>query len=179
MKPVVVWFTGLPASGKTTMAERVRDRLAAAGVHAVLLDSDALRPQLAPERGYQAADRAAFYRRLAELAADLARRGKVVLVAATAPLREHRQTARQLAPRFAEVFVEVPLAECEQRDTKGLYARARSGAAPDLPGVGAPYEPPERPDVVARGGRDEAAIDAVARMIERGAVDTQERERAT
>jgi adenylylsulfate kinase len=172
---MVVWFTGLPAAGKSTMAGRVRDRLAAGGLQAVLLDSDALRPLLAPQRGYQAADRAAFYQRLAELAAGLARRGKIVLVAATAPMRAHRQTARQLAPHFAEVFIEVPVAECEQRDIKGLYARARAGTAPDLPGVGAPYEPPEHPDVVARGGRDEAAIGAVVRLVECGASDAQER----
>jgi adenylylsulfate kinase len=175
MKPMVVWFTGLPAAGKTTMAERVRDRLAAAGLHAELLDSDALRPLLAPERGYRDADRTEFYLRLAELAAVLARRGEIVLVAATAPLRAHRQTARELAPRFAEVFLEVPVTDCEQRDIKGLYARARAGSAPDLPGVGAPYEPPEHPDVVARGGRDQGAIDAVVRLVERGVSDTQQR----
>lgn len=153
----VVWFTGLPASGKTTLAEGVRDRLGG-----VLLDSDVLREVLETD---DYADRDAFYRRLGTLAAMLARQGHLVLVAATAPRRVHRATARALAPRFVEVHVATPRDECERRDPKQLYAAARAGRAPLLPGVGVPYEAPLAPDVVAQGGADPAAVLAIERRV--------------
>jgi len=156
---VVVWLTGLPASGKTTLAERVRAQLQRP---AVVLDSDVLR-EIFGAHGYGAGDRDEQYRVLAELAAMLARQSLVVLVAATAPRRSHRDRARELAPRFIEVHVATPLDTARRRDPKGLYARADAGLAPDLPGVGAAYEPPQDPDVVARDGRDDAAV---AKIIE-------------
>lgn len=161
----VVWLTGLPASGKTTLAARIRDRLRALGAGAVLLDSDAMRPVLAPELDYRAAARDEFYRRLAELAAVIARQGCVAVVAATAPTRAQRARARAAAPRFLEVHLDVGIEECAARDPKGLYARARAGEAPDLPGAGAPYEPPEAAEVIARGGRDDAAVEAVVAAL--------------
>jgi adenylylsulfate kinase len=102
---------------------------------------------------------------LAGLAALLAREGHVVLVAATAPRRAYRDAAKGAAPDYAEVWVRTPLAECEARDTKGLYARAHRGEAPDLPGLGAAYEPPVAPDIVADGGLDDAAAAAIERRI--------------
>lgn len=158
----VAWLTGLPASGKTTLAGRVRDRLSRAGVRAVLLDGDEVRRALVPAPGYSAAERDAFYATLARLAALLAHQGQVVLVAATAPRRAHRAQARALAPRFLEVWVSTPAAECQARDPKGLWAAAATGLAPELPGAGLPYEPPASADVVALGGDDEAAARAVA-----------------
>jgi adenylylsulfate kinase len=160
---LVVWLTGLPQSGKSTLARRVRDRIAPRR-SCVLLDSDDVRAAIGADH-YAAGDRDAFYRMLAGLAALLARDGHVVLVAATAPSRAHRDAARAAAPDFAEVWVRTPLPECEARDTKGLYARARRGDAPDLPGLGAAYEPPAAPDVVADGGFDEAAAAAIERRI--------------
>jgi adenylylsulfate kinase len=157
MSGVVVWFTGLPASGKTTLATRVRASLVAP---CVLLDSDEVRDALGAG-GYAGAERDAFYTALGGLAALLARQGFVVLVAATAPRRAHRDHARAVAPRFVEVWVRATLAEAEARDVKGLYAKARRGEAPDLPGIGAPYEPPLAPDVIADGGDDLAALDAI------------------
>lgn len=164
----VVWLTGLPASGKSTLAARIRDRLVALGAGAVLLDSDALRAVLAPELDYRPAGRDEFYRRLAGLAAVIARQDCVAVVAATAPTRAQRARARAVAPRFVEVHLDVPLAECEARDPKGLYARARAGQAPDLPGAGAVYEPPEAAEVVARGGHDEGAVAAVLAQLGHG-----------
>jgi len=160
---IVVWLTGLPQSGKSTLARRVRDRLASRR-SCVLLDSDDVRAAIG-DQGYGHADRDAFYRMLAGLAALLARDGHVVLVAATAPRRAHRDAARALAPAFAEVWVKTPLSDCEARDTKGLYARARRGDAPDLPGLGAPYEPPASPDIIADGGLDDTAAAAIERRI--------------
>jgi adenylylsulfate kinase len=159
---LVIWLTGLPQSGKSTLARRVRDRI---GRSCVLLDSDDVRAAIG-ETGYGAGDRDAFYRMLGGLAALFAREGHVVLVAATAPRRAHRAAARAASPAFAEVWVRTPLANCEARDGKGLYARARRGEAPDLPGMGAAYEPPEAPDLVADGGHDDAALEAIVRRIE-------------
>lgn len=165
MSGAVAWFTGLPSSGKSTLAERTRARLAAAGVPAVLLDGDEVRRALVPAPGYAAAERDAFYETLARLAALLASQGFTVLVAATAHRRAHRELARALTPRFVEVHVATPPAECEARDSKGLWAAAGDGKAPFLPGRGVAYEPPGTPEVVASGGHDDAALEAVLRAL--------------
>ncbi|HWO20988.1 MAG TPA: adenylyl-sulfate kinase [Kofleriaceae bacterium] len=164
---IVVWLTGLPQSGKSTLARRVQDRLAPRRA-CVLLDSDEVRAAIGAG-GYGAGDRDAFYGLLASLAGLLARQGHAVLVAATAPRRGYRAAARAAAPRFVEVWVTTPLAACEARDTKGLYASARRGEAPELPGLGAAYEPPEAPEVVADGGLDDGAAQAIAQAIEQAA----------
>jgi adenylylsulfate kinase len=153
MSGAVVWLTGLPQSGKSTLARR----LAAAVPGSCVLDGDDVRGALVPAPGYDATDRDDFYATLANLAALLAHQGHVVIVAATAHRRAYRDRARAAAPRFLEVHVSTPPEECARRDTKGLY---RDG--PELlPGVGVPYESPSSPDVIARGGEDEAAIAAV------------------
>lgn len=157
MSGVVVWFTGLPASGKTTLARRVREHL---HQPSVLLDSDELREVLGL-RGYTEGERNAFYAALGRLAALLARQELVVLVAATAPRQAHREAARLLAPRFVEVWVRATEAECAERDVKGLYARARAGDAPTLPGPGAAYDPPPAADVIVDGGLSSGAVEAV------------------
>lgn len=160
---VVVWFTGLPQSGKSTLAARVAQRLSPRH-SCVVLDSDEIRRDL-QTAGYDPADRNAFYMRLASMAASSAKQGFVALVAATANLRAYREQARACAPRFIEVWVRTPLAVCEERDTKGLYAQARSGHAPSLPGIGAPYEPPLEADVIADGGYDDAAVAEIERLV--------------
>jgi adenylylsulfate kinase len=161
----VVFVTGLPSSGKSTLAGRLVARLREAGRPSVLLDGDEVRAALVPAPGYAPAERDAFYATLARLAALLARQGLVVAVAATANRRAHRAEARGLAPRFLEVLVDVPAEECARRDAKGLWAAARAGGATELPGAGAPYERPERPDVVAGGGEDGAAVEAVVHLL--------------
>jgi adenylylsulfate kinase len=164
----LVWFTGLPASGKTTLARQVQARLARAARPAVLLDSDELREVLG-ERSYAPEERDRFYRALAALAVLLARQGAVVLVAATAPHRADRDRARaalaEAAP-FVEVWVKTPLAVCEARDPKGLYARARRGETSELPGVGVAYEEPRAPEVVAEDGADETTLTAIVGRLD-------------
>ncbi|HET9624794.1 MAG TPA: adenylyl-sulfate kinase [Kofleriaceae bacterium] len=163
----IVWLTGLPASGKTTLAERTRAALAGDGRAAVVLDSDALRDVLGAH-GYAAGARDDFYRALADLAALLAAQAVIVLVAATAPRRAHRDRARQSGHRFLEVWVRTPRADCEARDVKGLYARARAGEITELPGVGAPFEPPDDAGVIADGGHDATAVDRICRWLRAG-----------
>lgn len=156
---VVVWFTGLPSSGKSTLASAV----ARAVSNAVVLDGDEVRQWLVPTPGYEASERDAFYDTLANTAAGLARRGHVVLVAATAHRRSARDRARQRAPRFIEVFVDTPAGVCAARDTKGLYARRQ----PALPGLDVAYEPPLAPEVVVRP-EDTAAVGLILAQV-RGA----------
>lgn len=160
MKPgAVVWITGLPSSGKSTLGQRLQSRLNQAGRACVMLDSDEIRHSLVPPPGYSADERDAFYETLARLAALLSGQGIMVVVAATSNRAAYRARARALAPRFIEVHVQTPVEECMQRDSKGLYAQARAGKAPSFPGVGETYEAPEKPDIVASGGFDESAIE--------------------
>ncbi len=161
---VVVWFTGLPRSGKSMLADAVRARLVARGRTPVVLDGDAVRAALVPRPGYDAEARDDFYVTLGQLAALVAHQGHVVLVPATAHKRTYREQARALAPAFVEVHVASSLADCQAHDHAGLYASVARAA---LPGVGVAYEAPSAPEVVASGGEDARAADAVvARIIE-------------
>ena len=162
-----VWMTGLPASGKSTIAAGVEATLLEAGRSAYVLDGDNLRHGLNGDLGFSAEDRTENVRRTAEVSALLADAGVVVLVALVSPYRADREAARAAHDRrglpFLEVWVATSLEECERRDPKGLYARARAGELKHLTGVDDPYEPPESPDVVVRG--DEPVEDAVGRVI--------------
>lgn len=161
MSGCVVWITGRPSAGKSTFAERVRPLIAEQIGPCALLDGDAVRARLVPKPGYSDAERDAFYATLAGLAALLAEQGLVVLVPATAHRAEFRDRARQFAPRFLEVFVDTPAEVCAQRDSKGLYAKSQRGEVTHLPGRGESYQDPTQPDVVASGGKDEAAYAAL------------------
>jgi adenylylsulfate kinase len=158
-----IWLTGLPASGKSTLAWRLKRRLGDRGVVTAVLDSDELRPLLAPGASYTAAERDAFYLRLVALAAWLSRQGVNCIIAATGNRRRYRDAARAQLRPFAEVWVRCPRDVCEQRDPKGLYARARGGSIRDVPGIDVPYEPPLAPDlVVDTSGHDpSAAVEAI------------------
>ena len=143
-----IWLTGLPASGKTTIARQLQQQLRARQTLAVILDSDALRPVLAPASGYDEAGRDDFYARLVGLAELLVAQGVNVIIAATANRRAHRDVARLRLPRFAEVWVKCSLEVCRRRDPKGLYARALAGEIENLPGVQVAYEEPLAPDLI-------------------------------
>jgi adenylylsulfate kinase len=157
--------TGLPASGKSTLARHIRDRLRETGLPALVLDGDEVRAALVPAPGYDEAGRAAFYETLGNLALAIAAEGVVAVVAATGHRRVFRDRVRARARLFVEVFVDVPEETCAARDPKGLWARARKGAVPALPGVGVPYERPAAPEVVARGGEDPSAVEAALAAV--------------
>lgn len=147
-----VWLTGLPASGKSTIAVALRDELKARGVHAARLESDALRALITPVPDYSPKERDIFYAALAVMAGLLAENGVPAIVDATAHLRRYRDFARGRIPRFCEVFVATPLASCLARDPKGIYARALAAGHSEVPGLHAPYETPLAPEVVIPDG---------------------------
>ncbi len=166
-----VWITGLPASGKSTLARALIAALAARGVRAALLESDALRPVFTPRPTYSEEERDAFYGALAFVGGLLCEHGVPVIFDATANRRRYRDAARAAIPRFLEVFVDSPLEVCATRDPKGLYAKARAGGTATLPGAGADYEPPRHAEVVVRGDADrpeESARRIVAALAARG-----------
>ncbi len=147
-----IWFTGLPASGKSTIAVAVERALVESGHVAYLLDGDNLRHGLSDDLGFSAGDRAENIRRVGHLTRLLADAGVIALASLVSPLKSDRQIARALNEAaklpFVEVYVSTSLAECEKRDPKGLYARARSGELKGMTGIDAPYEPPEDADLV-------------------------------
>jgi adenylyl-sulfate kinase len=160
-----VWFTGLPASGKSTVAAAVEAELIRAGRTAYRLDGDNLRHGVCGDLGFTAEDRDRNVRRTAEVARLFADAGVIALVSVVSPYAAARAAARELherdALRFIEVFVNTPLEVCEERDPKGLYARAKAGDLQGFTGVDDPYEPPVAPDVELRCLDLEVAVERV------------------
>ena len=148
-RPVCLWFTGLSASGKSTIANMLEKRLFAAGKHTYLLDGDNIRHGLNRDLGFTEADRAENIRRVTEVARLLVDAGLVTIVSFISPYRAERRLARsRFEPdEFIEVFVDTPLEECERRDPKGLYAKARRGELKNFTGIDSDYEPPESPEI--------------------------------
>ncbi len=161
----VIWFTGLSGAGKSTLANAVEMELHKARERTYVLDGDNIRHGLCKDLGFSDADRMENIRRVAEVARLFVDAGVVVLVAFISPFRAQREAARALfAPGdFFEVFVDVPLAVAEQRDTKGLYQKARSGALPGLTGIDSPYEAPDAPDLALR--TDLLSLDACVACV--------------
>jgi bifunctional enzyme CysN/CysC len=148
-QPVCLWLTGLPAAGKSTIADALEKRLFAAGRHTYLLDGDEIRLGLNKDLGFSEADRIENIRRVTEVARLLVDAGLIVIVSFISPFRAQRDHARSLfeTGEFLEIFVDTPLSECERRDPKGLYAKARRGELKNFTGIDSPYEPPISPEV--------------------------------
>jgi bifunctional enzyme CysN/CysC len=162
-----IWFTGLPAAGKSTIASAVECQLVGEGRPAFMLDGDNLRHGLNGDLGFGEEARTENVRRTAHVARLLAESGTIAIVGLVSPYARDREEAASLHAAvdlpFIEVFVDTPLALCEQRDPKGLYARARAGDLAGMTGIDAPYEPPANPDLVLHSGL-ESIEDAVARV---------------
>jgi adenylylsulfate kinase len=156
-----IWITGLPASGKSTVATALAAELRARRADVEVLESDALRQVFTPHPRYDEAEREAFYGQIAWVGALLARHGIAVIFDATANLRAYRDRARQQIPRFWEVYVDTPLEVCMSRDPKGIYRQGR-----EVPGLQAAYEPPHNPDVVIHGDLERPHI-SVKRILEK------------
>ncbi len=169
--PRCVWFTGLSGSGKSTIANLVERQLHAQGYHTYLLDGDNVRHGLNRDLGFSDEDRVENIRRVAEVAKLMVDAGLIVLVSFISPFRAERRMARDLFGDgdFVEVFVDTPLAECERRDVKGLYAKARAGQIPNFTGINAPYEAPEAPELrvdTTRMNVEQSAEAVLARLRE-------------
>ncbi|TYP76464.1 adenylyl-sulfate kinase [Paenibacillus methanolicus] len=162
----IAWFTGLPGSGKSTLAGAVERSLFDRGVQVFLLDGDNVRHGLNGDLGFSREDRRENVRRIGETAKLMADAGLIVLVACVSPYREEREKARALVAEgaFVEVYVNCAVAECERRDPKGHYRKAREGVIPDFTGISAPYEPPPAPEL-AVDTEAESAADATARIV--------------
>jgi adenylylsulfate kinase len=149
----------------------LKARLASRGIDAAVLESDELRKIFSPHPRYDEEERDSFYQQMAYLGAILIEHGVPVIFDATANRRIYRDRVRQQIPRFAEVYVDVPLETCMARDPKGIYRQAGAGGSATVPGLQAAYEPPESPDVVVGGNHEspEAAAERViAKLVEKG-----------
>jgi adenylylsulfate kinase len=144
--PVVVWLTGLSGSGKTTIGRALRDRLEQTGARVEYIDGDTIR-DVFPNTGFSREERNAHVKRVGYLASRLEYHGVSVVCALISPYASVRGEVRHMCRRFVEVFVSTPLAECERRDIKGLYARARRGEIAQFTGISDPYEAPVAPEV--------------------------------
>ena len=166
-KSMLVWFTGLSGSGKSTIAHAVENELHEKGVRTYILDGDNVRHGLNADLGFSDADRQENIRRVGEVAKLLVDAGLVVLATFISPFREDRQRVRGLMPagEFLEVYVRCDLDTCKQRDPKGLYAKAVAGEIPDFTGIDSPYEEPEKPELVIDTSK-ESAEQAVKRVLE-------------
>ena len=155
----VVWFTGLSGSGKSTLANALEVELHARGLRTYILDGDNVRQGLNRDLGFTDADRVENIRRIAEVAKLMLDAGLVVITAFISPFERERDMAREVigSEHFVEVYVDTPLAVCEQRDVKGLYRKARAGKIPNMTGINSPYETPRRPDFVADGASGDIA----------------------
>jgi adenylylsulfate kinase len=149
-KSVVLWFTGLSGSGKSSLAHAVEERLHKNGSSTYVLDGDNVRHGLCSDLGFSDTDRVENIRRIGEVAKLLTEAGVITLTAFISPFRADRDEARKRLPHgdFLEIYCQCPIETCEQRDVKGLYKKARAGEIPFFTGIGSPYEAPERPELV-------------------------------
>jgi bifunctional enzyme CysN/CysC len=164
-KPAVLWFTGLSGAGKSTIANLVEKKLVARGRHTFLLDGDNVRHGLNRDLGFTEADRIENIRRVGEVARLMVDAGLIVLTAFISPFRAERHMVRRMVPEgeFFEIFVDTPIGVAEERDTKGLYAKARAGELKNFTGIDSPYEEPEAPEI--RIDTTELTPDQAAELI--------------
>jgi adenylylsulfate kinase len=165
-RPLVIWFTGLSASGKSTIAGALEQILTGQGYHTYLLDGDNVRHGLCRDLGFSDEDRKENIRRVGEVAKLTADAGLITLAAFISPFREDRRIVRDILPEgdFIEVYVDAPLDVCLKRDPKGLYAKAMRGEIPKFTGIDSPYEAPENPEVHIDADRSSVA-EAVNQLL--------------
>jgi len=164
MKGFTLWFTGLPSSGKSTLARKVEEVLLERGMYVEVLDGDEVRENLSKGLGFSREDRDTNIRRIGFVAKVLSRNGVVAITAAISPYRDTRAEMRKAIGRFVEVYVECPIDVLTQRDVKGLYKKALAGEIKHFTGVDDPYEAPENPEVLIKSN-DETIEQSVAKII--------------
>ena len=175
-KAVVIWFTGLSGSGKSTLAHAVENALFEAGCRTFVLDGDNVRHGLNKDLGFSPEDREENIRRIGEVANLFTQAGVIAMTAFISPYRADRDKARAIAGEgnFVEVYVKCALDVCEERDPKGLYKKARAGQIPEFTGISAPYEEPDKAEVVVDTGElslEESAKAVLAALRDRGVIE--------
>jgi adenylylsulfate kinase len=161
---MTLWFTGLSGAGKTTISKAVEEKLREQGYKVEVLDGDVVRENLTKGLGFSKADRDENIRRIGFVAQLLTRNGVIVIVSAISPYRAIRDEVRGKIGNFMEIFVNAPLAVCEERDVKGLYKKARAGEIKSFTGIDDPYEPPINPEVECRTNQETLA-ESVEKVI--------------
>jgi len=173
-KGAVVWFTGLSGSGKSTLAHTVEEHIFKLGCQAYVFDGDNVRHGLCSDLGFSEADRSENIRRIAEMCKLFVDAGLIALTAFISPLHSDRRRVRELLGEdFIEIYCLCPIEVCEQRDVKGLYKKARAGEIEEFTGISAPYEVPERPDLVIETDRlslEQGTEKIVQLLVERGII---------
>ena len=166
--PMCLWMTGLSGAGKSTLANALEQELNKMDKHTYIMDGDNLRHGLNSDLGFSEADRNENVRRAAEAAQLMVDAGLIVIVGLISPFKKERDWARSLFKdnQFKEIFISTSLQECEQRDTKGLYKKARKGEVKDFTGIDSPYEPPENPDVII-DTQDKSVSECVQLILEK------------
>jgi adenylylsulfate kinase len=166
---VTLWFTGLSGSGKTTIAKAVEQELRNRNCKVEMLDGDIVRTNLSKGLSFSREDRDINIRRIGFVANLLSRNGVIAIAAAISPYRSVRDEIRQMTENFVEVYVDAPLAICEERDIKGLYAKARAGQIKNFTGIDDPYEEPLHPEVVCYTAKEslDESVDKVIAELER------------
>jgi adenylylsulfate kinase len=165
-KGAVIWFTGFSASGKSTVAHKVEKELHSLGCSTYVLDGDNVRHGLCSDLSFSPGDRSENIRRIGEMVKLFVDAGIIVLTAFISPYRKDRERIRDLLGngQFLEIYVECPIEICAQRDSKGIYAKAKAGIIKEFTGISAPYEPPKNPDLVIQS-QIESPIEAAKRVI--------------
>ncbi len=165
----VFWLTGLSGSGKSTLAIALERKLFEQGYHVVVLDGDNIRTGINSNLGFSQEDRKENIRRIAEIAKLFVQNGQICIVSFISPMIEMREQARAIIgpSDFVEIYIDTPLDECEARDVKGLYKKARAGEIPDFTGINAPYETPLHPDVhvMTKGKSIDESLDELHKVV--------------
>jgi adenylylsulfate kinase len=166
--PMCLWMTGLSGSGKSTLANALEQELNKMGKHTYILDGDNLRHGLNSDLGFTESDRNENVRRAAEAAKLMVDAGLIVIVGLISPFKKERDWVRSVFKpnQFKEIYISTSLKECEHRDTKGLYEKARRGEVKDFTGIDSPYEPPEHPDIII-DTQDKSVINCVQLILEK------------
>lgn len=168
-KSVILWFTGLSAAGKSTLAHAVEDRLHELGCHTYVMDGDNVRHGLCGDLGFSEEDRKENIRRIGNVAKLFLEAGVITLTAFISPFRSDRELVRNMVPHgdFFEIYCNTPIEVCEQRDVKGLYKKARAGDIPEFTGISSPYEVPKKPELAVNTGSDpiEKCVDDVISLL--------------
>jgi adenylylsulfate kinase len=178
-RAAILWFTGLSGSGKSTLARSVERALFLRRCHTYILDGDNIRFGLNRDLGFSPADRTENIRRIGEVANLLMDAGSICLTAFISPYRADRQGSRDIAPEgaFIEIYTKCPLAECERRDPKGLYQKARAGEISEFTGISAPYEEPLNPEIVLETDRysvPECVEQVITYLLDNGFLEVNE-----